>query len=113
MNTVDEIIDSLAHRIGVIYYGNRPLMYARTAVELDSLLYLYHELWADIVERKSDLQQCIGNSLGIAILYAREHPEASEEQVAQEVVRVWLGISEKLNVPIQYEALERKLVETE
>jgi hypothetical protein len=113
MKTVDQIIDSLACRIGVIYYRKQPFMYASTAAELDSLLFLYHQLWAEIVERKSDLDQHLSNSLGIALPYATEHPNATEEQVAQEVMRVWLGISEKLNVPIPHEALKRTFSEAE
>ncbi len=83
-------------------------MYARTAEELDDILFLYHELWAEIVERKDELDRCLDNSLGTATPYARKHPEAMEEQIAQEVVRVWSAISKNLEVPIPHEALKQE-----
>jgi hypothetical protein len=112
MKTTDDIIHSLAHRIGRIYYHPRPLVYAGTAQELDRLLYLYHELWSEIVERENDFRHQQSNSLGFAIPYADEHPEATEEQIAQEVVRQWSAISGRLEVPLPHESLTREFLNT-
>jgi hypothetical protein len=107
MKTADEIITYLADRIGHIYFHPKPLMFAATAEELDRVLYLYHEIWSEIVGRK-DLSLQVGNSLGFAIPYSRQHPQATDEQVAQEVVRRWSVVSRNLELPIPYEALSQK-----
>ncbi len=83
-------------------------MSAATAGELDGVLYLYHEISAEIVDRKHDLDQQVENSLGFAIPYSRQHPEAAEEQIAREVVRRWSIVSKDLEVPIPFDVLSKK-----
>jgi len=107
MKTADEIIAYLADRIGHIYFHPKPHMFAANAEELDRVLYVYHEIWSEIIDRK-DLALQVGNSLGFAIPYAQEHPDAAEEQVAREVVRQWSVVSRNLELPIPYEALSQK-----
>ncbi len=107
MKTADEIISYLADRIGHIYFHSKPLMFAANAVELDRILYLYHEIWAEIVGR-NDLGLQLESSLGFAIPYLRQHPEATDEQVAKEVVRRWSFVSTNLELPIPNEALSQK-----
>ncbi len=98
MKTTDQVIEFITSRIGHIYA--RPLMYGGTAEGVDNILHLYHELWADIVERKENYdnirqqiykeQEC--GSAGFARRYQSNHSNTPETETAIYVVEQWKKI---------------------
>jgi hypothetical protein len=109
MKSTDQVIEFITSRIGQIYA--RPLMYGGTAEGVDNILHLYHELWADFVERKEAYdnirqqvyaeQEC--GSATFASRYQFNHSSSSQTEIAKYVVEQWGKISERLGVPISFE----------
>ncbi len=104
MKSTDQVIEFITSRIRHIYA--RPLMYGGSAKGVDNILHLYHELWADIVERKEDYenirqhiykeQEC--GSAGFASRYQLNHSNSSETETVKYVVEQWKKISERLGM---------------
>lgn len=108
MKTTEQVIDFLTSKIGHVYA--RPLMYGGTAEGVDNILHVYHELWADIMERRDDYdsiryrvyseQEC--GSAGFATRYQLNHSISTQTEIAKYVVDQWKKVSELLGVPIPY-----------
>lgn len=111
MKTTEEIADFILHRIGHIYF--RPMMYGGTADGVELLLHNYHELWAEIFEKRNEYeearykiqkrQNC--GALGFASKYRELHPDAGQDAVSEYVVKNWRKISKELGLLIPYEEL--------
>jgi hypothetical protein len=113
VKTPEEIIAFIARRIGQIYY--RPLMYAETSAALDLVLRNYHELWAEITDNQELLdavRETVGEhqflgSTTFARRYSLNNPMATEEEIADYVVKQWRIISYLTKVPIPYSELRQ------
>jgi hypothetical protein len=119
MKSTDEIIAYLAHRIGMIYYHDRPLMYAGTGRSLDLLLHTVHEIWAHAANRSDELEEAWRAALkredcGSADFsgrYSLDHPDADCDEICEYVVGQWWPITKQLGVPIPHEQLEKEFAE--
>lgn len=120
MKTPDEIVALLAHHIGLLYY-HRPLMYGGTGEGVELTLLNYHEIWAEIVERHDEFRETwlkVGHeedcgAMGFSDRYVRDHPNASQEEIAQYVCAQWRKISDRLGVPIPHAALKKEFDEAQ
>jgi hypothetical protein len=119
MKSVEQIVDYLAERIGYIYHHPRPLMYGGTAEGVDLLLWNYHEIWSEVVERQEEFQTVLRNvhdeascqAAGFPTRYLWDYPSATQEELAQFVTKNWRTISDRLGVPIAHERLSREFAE--
>ncbi|MEX2114126.1 MAG: hypothetical protein WD845_13125 [Pirellulales bacterium] len=112
MLTTDQIVADLAERIGLIYYHSAR-MYGGDALGVDLLLWAYHDLWCEIVERRQEFESayrrvlaehdCQANNLPGR--YRVVHPKAEDEEVRIQVVEQWRKISALVGIPIPHEAL--------
>src|SRR5262249_37322361 len=93
--------------IGRIY--ERPFMYGGDADGVELILWHYHQLQAEIVDRREEFdavlesftlnrQCCVMGSAG----HYREHvrPEAPEDEVVRYVVAQWKAIDERLRIAV-------------
>jgi hypothetical protein len=116
MKTAAQIVAFIAERIGFIYHHN-PLMYGGTPEGVETLLFYYHELWAEIVERQKEYidiriaahekEEC--NSHSFSGRYLSLHQEASDREVANYATTQWRKISDQLAIPIQHEEIIKDL----
>lgn len=116
MTSIDEVIEHLAYRIGLIYYDNA-FAYGGDADGVETLLRTYHEVWAEIVGRYdeyrearskiSDQDDCGANNFPGC--YRSKHPEADDDEVTEYVVQQWRKVSDCLGVPIRHEELQHEL----
>lgn len=116
MKTTEQIIGLIAERIGLIYH-HYPLAYGGSPEGVETLLFYYHDLWAEIVERKKEYiearsaahekEECNGHSFSGR--YLSLHPEASDREVAKYATTQWRTISDKLGLPIQHERIVEDL----
>jgi hypothetical protein len=119
MKSSEEIIAYLAERIGYIYHHPRPLMYGGTAEGVDLLLWNYHEIWSEVVEKQEEFQTVRRNVLdeadcqaaGFPTRYLWDYPAATQEEVAQFVTKQWRIISDRVGVPIAHERLIREFAD--
>ncbi len=101
-----QIAEFVEERIGHIY--RRPLMYGGTPDGVDLILHYYHELWAEIHQRRGDYEQASSEaheaercgSMDFSTRYRRERPDASEGEAAAYVVSMWRKIDEKLGLAV-------------
>jgi hypothetical protein len=116
MKTTEQIIDLIAERIGLLYHHN-PLMYGGTPEGVETLLFYYHLLWAEIVDRVDDwrtvhLEQIMvedAGSMAFSGKYRVDHPEATDSEAAKYATSQWRKISDKLGVPIKHEEIIKDL----
>ncbi len=115
MKTTEEIISYFARRIGTMYYHPRPLMYGGTAEGVDLHLRVYHEIYAEIVDRQNDFMQCeftigeqekCGSNTTFSMRYKLDHPAATEEESAAYAVQQWRKVSNLLGVPINHQQMQ-------
>jgi hypothetical protein len=112
MKTTEEIIDLIAWRIGLLYHHN-PLMYGGTPEGVENLLFHYHLLWAEIVDRVKEHSDVKGqvyeeeecNGHGFVGRYLVLHPDAKAGEVLQYLVSQWRKISDRLGIPIPHKAI--------
>ena len=115
MKTTEQILEYLSNRIGHIYF--RPLMYGSSPDSVDQILYYYHELWSDILERFDEFRECSQKvhkeqqcgSLDFSTRFKENHPGATDVEIVKYVVTQWMKISELLRVPIKYDELSEQL----
>lgn len=108
MKSSEEIAESIALRIGHVYF--RPLMCAGTATEVNLLLYYLHEIWAEIVEQpeklRTILQASLSNencgALSFDRCYRKQHPQASEDDIVAYVLDQWRQISKRIGLSVPY-----------
>ena len=118
MKSSQAMLEYLAERIGLMYY-HLPLGYGGDAYGVETLLYAYHDAWAFLVEYDGDWRNVWWEGLAaedcgsadFSHRYSMNHPEASQEEVAEYVIAHWRVVSEKLGVPIPHAALEAEFGE--
>ena len=116
MKTAQEIVEIISQRLGYMYH-HRPLMYGGTPEGVETLVWHFHHLYAEIVERREDFFEALGqvaeeedcNSKGFAGRYRSLYPQASDEETAQYVAEQWRKISDRLGVPIAHEEIIEEL----
>ena len=114
MNSIDDVIEYLAYRIGLIYYENA-YAYGGYADGVNTLLQTYHEVWAEIVGRYDELRECCSRLWEEDECGANHfpgcylHPDAPDEEVTEYVVQQWRKVSDRLGVPIRHEELQQEL----
>jgi hypothetical protein len=116
MKTTEEIIDLIADKIGFIYHHN-PLMYGGTPEGVETLLFYYHLLWAEIVDRVDDWRTVYSDQLTaedagsrtFSGKYRLDHPEATDRVAIKYATDQWRKISDKLGVPIKHEEIVKEL----
>src|SRR5438067_1422314 len=107
MKTAEEVLAYVVDRIGHVY--RRPLMYGDNADGVDLLLFAYHDLWAEIVGRQSDLGSAryeLASKRGHCAMspstyFRREVPggdRATEAEAAAYVVDYWALMDEALGL---------------
>jgi hypothetical protein len=119
MKSVEQIVDYLAERIGYIYHHPQPLMYGRTAEGVNLLLWNYHETWSEVVEKRDDFQAVLRNvhdeadcqAADFPTRYLGDNPSATQEEIAGFVTAEWRTLSDRLDVPIPHERLNREFAE--
>ncbi len=109
MKSPDQVIAFIGQRLAHIY--ERPLMYGGTPEGVELLLLAYHELWAEITERRvefaqaeravSDAEDC--GSMGFATRCRRSRPTVSPEEAAQYIVSQWRKIGDQLGISLPAE----------
>lgn len=120
MKSAQELVAYIAHRIGYVYYFDRPLMYGGTGAGVDLLLLNFHEFWAEIMDRQDELRTTYWKALededcgsaNFSNRFAINNPEASEHEIAQYVVKQWRKISDQLEVPVPHAELKAELDKT-
>ena len=113
MKKTDQIIKFIEERIGHIYF--RPRMYGGDASGTDMLLHYYHELWAEIFDRRKDYENIRRNleqkqdcgSASFSIRYKENNPGYSDDKITDYVVEQWKKISKQLGIQIPYEKLSK------
>jgi hypothetical protein len=89
MKMPEDIVAHIVRQIGYLYY-DRPLMYGGSGTGVDLLLHTYHDIWSVIVDRHDEfrkvwwkvLEEEDCGSADFSTRYTMNHPEASDEQVA-------------------------------
>jgi hypothetical protein len=110
MKTAEQIVESLLERIRNM--SERPLMYARTAQELDGLLWHFTRLWAEIIERDRDFFDALAavsaevgcGSDDFSNFFASTNPVAPDSAVRVFVLEQWAKITARLDIPFKREA---------
>src|SRR6516165_9767900 len=106
MKNADAILQFVLRRIADVY--ERPLMYGGTPECVGSLLHYYHELVAEILERRQDLEdvrqrhreELRSNGMDFAALYRSRQADAPDQEVARFVVENWREIDSRLGVQL-------------
>jgi hypothetical protein len=104
MTTAAQVIRLIAQRIGYIY--ERPLMYGGTAEGVETVLSTLHSLWADATGHTEQFSSAVfaiaskngSDAASFSSHYVRNHPHATEHEVAAHVVSLWKRISNKLGI---------------
>src|SRR5262249_30569516 len=109
MKDASRIVEMVLQTIGAIY--KRPGMYGVNAGEIDAILWHYHRLWMDILERDTDdflethrsvhgrRHLCNTSFSHHYRTHTKHGAEASEDETIEFVIRAWkkmdtwLGIS--------------------
>jgi hypothetical protein len=111
MRTADEILQFVLEMIGHIYY--RPSMYGGDAHGVDVALWNYHLLWAEIVERREELEavqfaritrrRCCTRAF---YDHYRRHVKqgCSDEEAIQAGVEEWQRIDQELGIVVPVSA---------
>jgi hypothetical protein len=98
----------------------QPLVYGRTSDGVDLVLHYYHELWAFLAGREDDFRRVscdahaeqLGGSGPFVAQYRWQEPAASEEEVLCYVVGRWRDISDRLGVPLPWQAFDEPAGQT-
>lgn len=107
MNDAGQVLRFVLDRIAQIY--QRPLMYGGTPESVDNLLYYYHELWAEILERREEFESVYrgeleregcGNMHFAGHYRHRRRPGAEDGEATDFVVRRWLKVSGRLGIAL-------------
>ena len=116
MTSIEEVIEHLAYRIGLIYHHGASF-YGGDARGVDLVLQDYHEVWAEIAGRFDEFRDvwwkvgeedsCGANNFSGC--YLAKHPDADNEEVTEYVVRQWRKVSDRLGVPIRHAEIQREL----
>ncbi|MBI4751780.1 MAG: hypothetical protein HY774_25130 [Acidobacteria bacterium] len=106
MKSSEHISDLITDRIAAIY--NRPLPFGGTPDCVETILHCYHELWAEIHDKKDEYtsvrrkiyaeQDC--GSMGFTFRYKQLNQRATTDEVATYAVGQWQRISQELGIPI-------------
>jgi len=91
-------------------------MYGGTADGVDLLLWNYHEIWSEIVEKEEEFRTVPRNvfdetdceAASFPTRYLTEHPQASQEEIAEFVTKQWHLVSDRLAIPIAHERLKQE-----
>ncbi len=111
MKTKEQIAETYVERIGQVYF--RPLMYGGDGREVELLLSLYHSFWAELLDQENKLLASIRfvmeeqgcGAFSFVRRYKYNHPNASEQEIADYAVLQWLKISDLVSLPIGYKSL--------
>jgi hypothetical protein len=106
MTTAAEVVDLIVQRFGDIL--SRPLMYGGTAAGVDNLLWQLVLLWSEALGRRERFYSVVmasaedagRGSESVSSYFKRNHPEASEGEIAEHVVSSWKQLAEQILKPI-------------
>ena len=108
MKDASQIVEMVLQTIGSIY--KRPTMYGVNAGEIDAILWQYHGLWLDILDRDSDeLLEAHRSVHGLRHFcntsfshhyrtHTKNGPEASEDDAIEFVISAWKKMDTKLGI---------------
>ena len=106
MKSSEQISDFITDRIAAIY--ERPLPFGRTPDGVEMILHYYHELWAEIHDKKDKYtsvrlkiyaeQDC--GSMSFAFRYQRRNRRATADEIATYAVGQWQRISQETGIPV-------------
>lgn len=106
MKSSEQISDFITDRIAAIY--ERPLPFGGTPDCIEIILHCYHELWAEIHDKKDEYtsvrlkiyaeQNC--GSMGFAFRYKQLNQDATTDEIARYAVGQWQRISQETGLPI-------------
>ena len=108
MKDAAQIVEMTLQIIAAIY--KRPKMYGLNAGEIDAILWQYHTLWMDILERDlgpfSEAQRTIHGRRHLCNTSFSHHyrthtkkgAEASEDEAIEFVIRAWKKMDAKLGI---------------
>jgi hypothetical protein len=110
MKDASQIIEMLLQTIGSIY--NRPKMYGANAGEIDAILWQYHRLWIDILEREwgefieahelvhGGGHHCNNSFSGHYRTCTKNGAGASEDEVIEFVIQAWKKLDTNLGISL-------------
>ena len=106
MKDASQIVEMVLQTIGAIY--KRPMMYGVNAGEIDAILWQYHRLWMDIMERDTDdffeahrsvhgrRHYCNTSFSNHCRTHTKNGAGASEDEAIEFVIRAWKKMDKKL-----------------
>ena len=110
MKEASEILAIVLKTMASIY--KRPMMHGTSAGEVDTLLWHYHALWIEIMERdlegyRSEVSRihgrrhsCNRSFEGHYRLHTKRGGEASEAEVIEYVLQTWKKMDGKLGIDV-------------
>lgn len=109
MKSGEEIERHLREFILHIYL--RPLMYAGTPRDLETMLNVHHENWAFCVGREEEYYEChrrFDTGKGAVSIpfykeFGRKFPQADQFRIAEFVVDRFVAIDRELKIPLPFE----------
>ena len=110
MKDAGQILEMLLQTIGGIY--KRPKMYGVGATEIDAVLWQFHRLWMEILERDMGeffeahgsihgrRHRCNTTFSNHYRTHAKNGAEASEDEAIEFVIRTWKRMDTKLGIDL-------------
>lgn len=110
MKESGEIVTILLRTVASIY--RHPKMHGESAAEIDTLLWHYHALWVEVMERniaafRLEVSRIHGRRHSCSLLFQghyRNHTkkgkEASQDEVIAYVIKMWQKMDEKLGIDV-------------
>jgi hypothetical protein len=100
------IHDYVLRAIGDVY--RQPLMYADSAAGMETVLHLYHDLWAVVVGREAEYRDArsriqaeeVANADLFSNNYARTNPRSTEAERAEYAIMRWKTIDRILGLEV-------------
>jgi hypothetical protein len=109
MKTAEEVAQHLEEIITNIYL--RPNLYGETVAEVERALWVYHGIWAYVMERNDEFFSALQNAGEAADagadsfehVYRKLHPDAHEHEVLASMLKQWAMITTRFGIPIPAE----------